>query len=139
MRALAACAEPPVVAAPLEDALQIHRPSGKTCYAVRVYRLPGCDRLLGLSVQAVAWLQIRDPAEAPRNLTETLRRLYRLTAAEARLVTALARGDTPKAAAERFQVTENTIRTQLKSVLAKTGVRRQVDLVLLLNRLAAAA
>jgi hypothetical protein len=28
--------------------------------------------------------------------------------------------DTPKAAAQRFHVTENTIRTPLKSVLAKT-------------------
>jgi len=42
-------------------------------------------------------------------------------------------------AAQRYQVTENTIRTQLKSVLAKTGVRRQVDLVSLVNRLAAEA
>ncbi len=78
-------------------------------------------------------LRDTDPAEAPRGLTETLRRLYRLTAAEARLVAALARGDAPKAAAKRFHVTENTNRTLLKSVLAKTGVRRRADLVLLIN------
>jgi PAS domain-containing protein len=119
LRALAACAEPPVVAAPLEDALQIHRRSGKAAYAVRVHQLPGWDRLFGLGIQAVACLQITDPAETPRDLTETLRRLYGLTAAESRLVAALARGDTPKAAAERFQVTENTIRTQLKSALGQ--------------------
>ncbi|MDQ3776088.1 MAG: helix-turn-helix transcriptional regulator [Pseudomonadota bacterium] len=139
MRALAACVEPPAIAAPLEDALQIRRPSGKTDYSVRVHRLPSGNRLLDLGIQAVAWLQITDPAEAPRDLTETLRRLYGLTAAESRLVAALARGDTPKAAAQRFHVTDNTIRTQLKSVLAKTGVRRQVELVLLVSRLAAVA
>lgn len=54
------------------------------------------------------------------------------------MAAALVRGDTAKEAAQTFQVTENTIRTQLKSVLAKTGVRRQVDLVLLLSRLAVA-
>lgn len=74
LRALAACAEPPAVAAPLEDAFHIHRPSGKGAYAVRLYRLPAWDRLLGLGVHAVAWLQItarpgpagrdRDPATA---------------------------------------------------------------------------
>lgn len=135
--ALAACAAPPGLTAPLDDTLRIRRPSGKTDYSVRVHRLPGWDRLLGLGIQAVAWLQVTDPAEAPRDVTETLRRLYHLTAAESRLVAALARGDTPKAAAQRFHITENTIRTQLKSVLAKTGVRRQVELVLLVNRLAA--
>ncbi len=139
LRALAGCAAPPAIAAPIEDAFRIHRPSGKTAYAVRMHRLPGWDRLLGLGIQAAAWLQITDPAEGPRDLTEPLRRLYGLTAAEVRLVAALARGDAPKEAAERFHVTENTIRTQLKSALAKTGVRRQVDLVLLISRLAAAA
>ncbi|MGH8563773.1 MAG: hypothetical protein ACREXW_06640 [Gammaproteobacteria bacterium] len=139
LRALAACAAPPAIAAPLEDAFRIHRPSGKTAYAVRMHRLPAWDRMLGLGVQAVACLQITDPAEGPRDLTEPLRRLYGLTIAESRLAAALARGDAPKKAAQRFQVTENTIRTQLKSVLAKTGVRRQVDLVLLISRLAVAA
>lgn len=139
LRALVACSAPPGIAAPLEDAFRIHRPSGKTAYAVRVYRLPAWDRMLGLGVQAVACLQITDPAEGPHDLIEPLRRLYGLTAAECRLVAALVRGDAPKEAAQRFQVSENTIRTQLKSVLAKTGVRRQVDLVLLISRLAVAA
>jgi len=104
-----------------------------------MHRLPAWDRMLGLGVQAVACLQITDPAEDPRDRTEPLRRLYGLTTAESRLAAALARGDAPKKAAQRFQVSENTIRTQLKSVLAKTGVRRQVDLVLLISRLAVAA
>ena len=139
LRALAACSAPPAIAAPREDAFRIHRPSNKTAYAVRMHRLPAWDRMLGLGVQAVACLQITDPAEGPHDLIEPLRRLYGLTAAECRLVAALVRGDAPKEAAQRFQVSENTIRTQLKSVLAKTGVRRQVDLVLLISRLAVAA
>lgn len=139
MGALAACAAPPGLTAPRDDPLPVRRPSGKAPYSIRVHRLPSWHRSLGLGMQAVAWLQITDPAERPRDVTEPLRRLYGLTPAESRLVAALARGDTPKAAAERFQVTENTIRTQLKSVLAKTGARRQVDLVLLVNRLAVVA
>jgi hypothetical protein len=60
----------------------------------------GCPAGAGCSVSgAKPWpvcLQIT-AAEAPRDLTETLRRLYRLPAA--------------KEAAQRFQVTANTIRT----------------------------
>jgi DNA-binding CsgD family transcriptional regulator len=92
---------------------------------VSVQRLPSSDKLLGLGVQAVAWIRITDPANNSLDPADTLRRRYGLTAAETRLVIALAKGDAPKQAAMRFHVSEHTIRSQLKSALGKTGTHRQ--------------
>lgn len=59
--------------------------------------------------------------------------LFDLTPAEARLAAAIAGGHTPREAAQRLGVTEATARTTLKRILAKTGSRRQADLVGLLK------
>jgi len=59
--------------------------------------------------------------------------LFDLTPAEARLAAAIAGGHTPREAAQRLGVTEATARTTLKRILAKTGSRRQADLVGLLR------
>lgn len=52
-----------------------------------------------------------------------------LTPAERRLLAALVAGSTLREHAERGRRSMNTVRSQLKSLLAKTGCRRQVDLV----------
>lgn len=59
--------------------------------------------------------------------------LFDLTRAEARLAAAIASGHTPREAAQKLGVTEATARTTLKRILAKTGSRRQADLVGLLR------
>jgi DNA-binding CsgD family transcriptional regulator len=38
-------------------------------------------------------------------------------------------GLSPKEAAEQFEVSANTVRSQLKAIYLKTGVHRQVDLL----------
>jgi len=55
--------------------------------------------------------------------------IYRLTNAECRLLEALLAGLSPKDASIKFDLTTNTIRSQLKSIYLKTGVHRQVDLL----------
>lgn len=55
--------------------------------------------------------------------------LFDLTPAEAKLAATIAAGHAPREAAQRLGVTEGTARTTLKRVLAKTGARRQSDLV----------
>jgi DNA-binding CsgD family transcriptional regulator len=137
LRALGACAEPPSLPVrAVTDTLRIKRLSGKPAYLARVQRLPCFAKPFGLGVQATALLQITDPMEAPANLTETLSRRYGLTAAEARLAVALAQGETLKQAAQTFRVSHNTVRTQLKAALAKTGTHRQAELALLISRYA---
>jgi len=58
--------------------------------------------------------------------------LFHLTPTEARVVGRLLQGESVKQIARAQDVTANTIRMQLKSVFAKTGVNRQAQLVSLL-------
>jgi DNA-binding CsgD family transcriptional regulator len=61
-----------------------------------------------------------------------LRSLYGLTPAECRVALLLVDGHAPRQIANTFRVTENTVRSQIKSIFSKTGARRQSDLVRLL-------
>jgi DNA-binding CsgD family transcriptional regulator len=65
---------------------------------------------------------------------ELLQALFDLTPAEARVASMLVDGQSVDAIARAQKLSSNTIRTQLKSVFAKTGVDRQVDLVSLLGQ-----
>jgi DNA-binding CsgD family transcriptional regulator/PAS domain-containing protein len=81
---------------------------------------------------AAAALFVRDPERASEEAEAVLARLYQLTTAETRLASALARGDSLDEAAQRFGITKNTARAQLRAVFEKTGVSRQGALVSLL-------
>lgn len=63
-----------------------------------------------------------------------LGQLYGLTLAEARLVEALFTGDTLQEYADRQGIRVNTARVYMKHVLAKTGTRRQAELIGVLMR-----
>jgi len=56
----------------------------------------------------------------------------KLTPAEARIALGIARGDALAAIAKAHGISIATVRTQLKSVFAKTGTHRQAQLVALL-------
>jgi len=77
----------------------------------------------------VAALFVTDPEAEPATPEQLLAGLYGLTRAEARLAAALLRGATLDEISVLFGVTMNTVRTQLRSVFAKTETRRQSDLV----------
>ncbi len=55
--------------------------------------------------------------------------VFGLTSAEARLAAAICEGHNLNAAAATFGVSRQTVRSQLKTVFAKTGSRRQAELV----------
>ncbi len=61
-----------------------------------------------------------------------LQALYGLTAAEARLALGLAQGRGLDEMAAALGLSRHTVRTQLKQVFAKSGTRRQPELVRLL-------
>jgi DNA-binding CsgD family transcriptional regulator len=61
-----------------------------------------------------------------------LQGLFDLTPAEARVARGIGEGLTVEAIAEAFGLSRETIRSQLKAVLGKTGVGRQADLVAML-------
>jgi DNA-binding CsgD family transcriptional regulator/PAS domain-containing protein len=64
----------------------------------------------------------------------TVRDLFGLTPAEARVALALFEGASPREAAETLGVSLNTVRVHLARVFEKTGARRQSDLVRLMMR-----
>jgi DNA-binding CsgD family transcriptional regulator len=70
---------------------------------------------------------------------ELLQRRFGLTPAEARLALQIAKGWTLREAAERSQVSINTVRTHLQRVFDKTDMRRQAQLVRLVATLATSA
>jgi DNA-binding CsgD family transcriptional regulator len=66
---------------------------------------------------------------------ELLQGLFDLTAAEARVASAVADGLGPREIAERSGVSYETVRSQVRSVFAKTGTNRQNALAALLARI----
>jgi len=57
---------------------------------------------------------------------------FDLTTAQARLALYLAEGGTISEYAEAMRVKTSTVRTHLKSIFAKTGVKRQTELAILM-------
>lgn len=86
---------------------------------------------LGKQTPVVA-IFISDPGGKPVSNAAVFAQLFGLTPAEARLAKLLAAGSALKEASERLGVTQSTLRTQLKSIFAKTNTNRQSQLVRLL-------
>jgi DNA-binding CsgD family transcriptional regulator len=82
--------------------------------------------------QAVALVQFSDPFAIPRSRSAVLRALYGLTPTESRLADLLLQGLEVRDAAERMTTTLETARFHLKRVMAKTGTRRQTELMRLM-------
>jgi DNA-binding CsgD family transcriptional regulator len=75
-------------------------------------------------------LDLPVPSEA------TLKAVFDLSTAEARLAQHLARGDSVEEVAQTLSIKMSTARTQLAAIFVKTGTRRQAKLVAILSRLA---
>lgn len=82
---------------------------------------------------------LNDPEQKATVPSETLRMLFGLTPAEARLALALLDGQSLAEAADLYCVGRETVRSQVKSILQKTGTRRQAELVRLLAGLESTA
>lgn len=89
-------------------------------------------RLGAEQAHGAALVFVFDPDHAPSLTTDRVRKLFGLTDAEASLAVALCGGRTLDDIARERHVSLNTLKTQLKSVFAKTGTNRQTELVSLL-------
>ncbi len=79
------------------------------------------------------WIAVVTPVTpGPLPEADLLQGLFDLTAAEARVARLIAAGATADEISVRNAVSINTVRTQIRSVLAKTGLGRQADLVAML-------
>lgn len=74
------------------------------------------------------------PHLAPTLSPAILASQFALSAAESRIAAALANGLNTEEMAERFRLSRETIRSHLKSAMAKCSVRSQAELVGLVNR-----
>jgi DNA-binding CsgD family transcriptional regulator len=90
---------------------------------------------LELRFDARALLVIRAEAGDERRRASVLRDNFGLTPAEIEIALALARGEKPQAIAEARGVSVGTVRVQIKSLLAKAGMNRTVELVARLTRM----
>jgi DNA-binding CsgD family transcriptional regulator len=113
-----------------ETVVQVDRPSGLKPFEVLVCPLPSHSPLR--KGRAVAALFITDPEEGATLDSRVLRQLFGLTPAEIRLCIALVKGKSVAEYAHEAAISSNTARTHVKRVYAKTGVRRQSELVRLL-------
>ncbi len=118
------------------NAMHVTRPSGKPACILQLlpllYKVVDCPA----ADHAVALVRITDPAAAPSGYHEILQQLYRLSAAEVRLLERLLEGEQIKQAAYHLHISEHTARSELKSIFAKTGTHRQAQLMRLVMSLA---
>lgn len=80
----------------------------------------------------LALVILQDMARQRLPRDTVLRKMYGLTPAEARLAEALLDNQTVESYALSAQVSRNTVRTHLASLFAKTGTRRQAELLRML-------
>ncbi|HKP22943.1 MAG TPA: GAF domain-containing protein [Dongiaceae bacterium] len=81
------------------------------------------------SSEPMAMIFLGDPDPAADRWSEALARAYHLTPAESRLAAALLRGERPQHYCERAGITINTAKSQIRSILAKSGCARQSEFV----------
>lgn len=112
--------------------LRVERPSAGRVIAIVAQPISGPAFMRGGTAAAVA-LFLTEPGSRTGPSPEAIRDLFQLTPAEAQLAATLANGASLIEAAGRLGVTHNTVRGHLRAIFAKTGVRRQSQLVHLLN------
>lgn len=114
-----------------DGAVVIHGSQGLDPLIVNVLPLPVRFRVAG---QPGVALVIEDPADARPAADRLLATLFRMTPAECRIAGALLACEAPKRIAEHLGISENTVRTHIKSLHAKTATRSLAALTSLLAR-----
>lgn len=108
------------------EVLRLRRPSGAEPFEALVTPIIVGSQDPDAASTAVF---VSDPATELRPPVQVLRKLWRLSRAEAALALEIGCGRTICEAAERLGIRESTARSTLKSVFAKMGVSRQAELV----------
>jgi DNA-binding CsgD family transcriptional regulator len=95
---------------------------------------PLTSKDIGIPAEPCAIIVFRDMAlELPAGFEDHIRALFRLTAREANLASALASGTSLKDAANAAEIRFSTARSHLERIFLKTGTNQQSQLVALLK------
>lgn len=113
----------------------IAMPAGEYGPALIVHIVPVRWRGPDIFAPTSAILAVTDTSPRSAPAADLFAALFDLTPAESRLARSISEGATLRGYAGRSKVSLETARTQLKSVFAKTGARRQAELVRLLGAL----
>jgi DNA-binding CsgD family transcriptional regulator/PAS domain-containing protein len=115
--------------------LVVPRPSGKVPYNLIASPLTESHHFAHLAgMPAIALLMI-DPERCRQGGgVKAFAKAHHLTSAEARVLEALLSDESPKQIASKFDLSIHTVRSQLSSLFAKTGVSNQRELVALVVR-----
>lgn len=97
--------------------------------------VPICGESRGIFVRSAGMLVLTQLGGAHTPSVDLVQSLFDLTAAEARVARAISKGETLEEIAAGNNLSVNTVRTQLRSILDKTGCRRQLEVAQLLNGL----
>jgi DNA-binding CsgD family transcriptional regulator/PAS domain-containing protein len=108
--------------------LNVTRPNGRRALQVLVSPIRP-QQTLHLGERAVAAIYVTDPEQVSEKPEVVLIRLYGLTPAEAKVAALIVRGLSARQAAEDLAISYNTVKSHLKRVFAKTGTKRQGDLI----------
>jgi DNA-binding CsgD family transcriptional regulator len=114
----------------------IRDPNARGTLVLDVFALPSRGNTLDcFSFEPRALVVARGPRGDDARKVAILQAVHGLTAAECDIGLLLARGNTPEAIALNRGVAVGTVRAQIKTILGKMSVSRQIDLVLLLGQL----
>lgn len=109
-------------------ALRIDRTDDRPPYAVLIAPALGRRSVVLNHDGPTAILVIQDPMRMPVPPARVLRDLYGLTRAEADIVGQLGAGGSPEEVAAAREVSISTLRSQVRTILAKTGAAGLTDL-----------
>jgi DNA-binding CsgD family transcriptional regulator len=113
-----------------ESRIRINRPSGQRELEVMVARFRD-HNMLRDGVESLAIVFISD-TERRGEIAAAIKHLHGLTAAESRIASMLAGGQSVSEICRQLDIKPNTARTHLKHIFSKTGIRRQSELVKLI-------
>ena len=116
--------------------MRVDRPSGRQAYGIFVTPISR-DYPALTAVRPAVCVMVTEPDRRRVSLASSLRVMFGLTEAEARLADVLAAGDDLRAAASKLHITYGTVRARLAEIFHKTNTHRQAELVTLLLTLSA--
>jgi DNA-binding CsgD family transcriptional regulator len=114
-------------------ALLVNRSSPKG--PLQITATPFHSALAGRATRLTALVFLADRSNTPRSRATTMVALYGLTPTEARVADLLMQGVDIEQIQQRLHITQETYRFHVKRILAKTGTRKQSELMRLILEL----